>query len=154
MKKTVSTVAAAMLLGFIGCSNLNNLSRTDDVQNSDNRTPREEAEQYVSNMYIWDNIAMGRSVSEQREWPDFLSEVSIVDGNNNPVFFDDFSDSEKKAFAQFWYETEVNELLELCETDSDVLAHIREENTILEQARKHSARAVGTAQQNGAFLTE
>ena len=140
MKKNVNLVGGVLLILLSSCSNFSEINNVDNEIENYESTPRKEAELYISNMYIWDNISMGRSLDFESEYPSFLSTLSIEDSDGNPLSFDDFDESEKRAFADFWYETEVNMLTESLAESEAALEYIKSENSFMNQAQQRSAR--------------
>ncbi len=153
MRKKICVIYATSLLLFLGCSNLNT-DVTDYKLENKSTIIRCEAEKYISNMYVWDNISTGRSIYETKEWPSFLSSLYIEDSLGKQLFFDNFTDDEKKAFATFWYETEVSTLADALEEDFDALEYIRIENMAMEKAVKNVSRSLTDGEQGELFVKE
>ena len=151
MKKKLLVVVTVFLFTFTSCSNLVEIK---DVKDGLKRSPREEAELYISNMLIWDNINMGRSITEKRDWPDFLCSLSIEDENGNSLCFNDFLEDEKKAFYEFWYKTEVDMLTESLETDEASIEYIKNENEIIDEVKRKVSRSASHKEQSEEFVNE
>ncbi len=150
MKKNIFIISISLFCLF-SCSNLNNLTFETDKQNNNFRKERDEAELYISNMFIWDNIKMGRSITSKQKWPNFLSDLSMEDVNGNLMSFDDLTEEEKEIFFKIWYETEVKLLESVLETDDELLEYVTSENDKMQYAKDECFRTVDSTTQGDEF---
>ncbi len=150
MKKNI-IISLIILFGLISCSNLNDITYDSDNQNSNNREIKDEAELYISNMSIWDNIKMGRSITSKQKWPNFLSDLSMEDVNGNLMSFDDLTEEEKEIFFKIWCETEVKLLESVLETDDELLEYVTSENDKMQYAKDECFRTVDSTTQGDEF---
>ncbi len=150
--RKVSIFFMLVLFGFTSCSNQIQLSERTEEKDNMQYSIKQNAEKYISNMFIWDNINMGRSITSKQKWPNFLDKLSIKDINGVSISFNDLSDEEKEIFAKRWYESEVEILSKAMEKSEEIYQYVETENEIIEQSIGSISRSADYIKQSDEFM--
>lgn len=126
-----------MIIGCLASCNRDIIIEENATKNT--QSPYVIAEDYVRNLLIRNNVAVGRSVYSD-EYPEFLYTEDIVDENGNTMLFADMSDEEKASFMSLWERTTVAEVAEKIGENADIAMAVVMENTAVEEAVRMAAR--------------
>lgn len=129
MRKCLLVVAAIMLLGLAGCSNLSNVTKSIETAESESKTNRQIASEYIENKLKIDEVCNARAAKND-DYPSFLNNIDIVDKEGNKILFADFTEEEKQVFYSIWKEALLNSLVEKLDADDGFVEMLLFENEV------------------------
>ena len=129
MRKCLLVVAAILLLGLAGCSNLADVTKSIETAEPEFKTNIQIATEYIENKIKIDSMCNSRS-AKSNDYPSFMSNNDIVDKEGNKILFDDFTEEEKQVFYSVWKEALLNSIVEKLDSDDGLVEMLSLENEV------------------------
>ena len=136
MKKCLLSVAAILLLGLAGCSNLADVTKSIETAEPEFKTNIQIATEYIENKIKIDSMCNSRS-AKSNDYPSFMSNNDIVDKEGNRILFDDFTEEEKQVFYSVWKEALLNSIVEKLDADDGLVEMMVFENEVFRMTEKN-----------------